>query len=354
MKFRVKSQLDHIERGGILDDCGPSSAAAAVSWAAGYAVDFSAADGIAAKAKATGKLDRQGVADNGSSLSDLAKTAKVLGATARYPKSWDDIVQSAKRGAGLIIWVEQAVSYPPVEISAWHRRYEKRHPGEHYGHMTAAGWCADHGWWWTCPTRSGKGAEAFGVLVDETQLRKIADSKRASRKHIAPEFKHVLIVEHAARKDAAAKTPEAPAAPAVRELKTSAAAPTAKTEAKPTQLDVAMQSLKRVDLNQLGGRAIGAAKGAAAAAANAKGLEPKMLAALRWIRNNTGIDEALLEAARVFIATCIAMMLATGAPLLDMQAGDFKIVISGGLAAALNVVVRFLNPNDTQFGVQKK
>jgi hypothetical protein len=48
------------------------------------------------------------------------------------------------------------------------------------------------------------------------------------------------------------------------------------------------------------------------------------------------------------------MMLATGSPLLDMSTGDFKVVVSGGLAAALNVVVRFLNPNDSQFGVKTK
>ena len=54
MKFKVKSQLDHVEKGGILDDCGPSSTAAAVAWASKYTVDPSAGDGIKAKAKATG------------------------------------------------------------------------------------------------------------------------------------------------------------------------------------------------------------------------------------------------------------------------------------------------------------
>ncbi len=106
MKFKVKSQLDHVEKGGILDDCGPSSTAAAVAWASKYVVDPSAGDGIKAKAKATGFVEKEGVSDNGSSLGDLIKTAKELGAKARYAKSWDDVVLSAHRGAGLLVWVQ--------------------------------------------------------------------------------------------------------------------------------------------------------------------------------------------------------------------------------------------------------
>jgi len=79
MKFKVKSQLDHVEKGGILDDCGPSSTAAAVAWASKYVVDPSAGDGIKAKAKATGFVEKEGVSDNGTSLGDLIKTAKELG-----------------------------------------------------------------------------------------------------------------------------------------------------------------------------------------------------------------------------------------------------------------------------------
>jgi hypothetical protein len=80
----------------------------------------------------------------------------------------------------------------------------------------------------------------------------------------------------------------------------------------------------------------------------------KIGAALAWVRDHTGLDEALLEAARVFLATSVAVALATGAPLLDMTGADLRTVVSGGLAAALNVLVRFLQPTDTQFGVGTK
>lgn len=205
MKFKVKSQLDHEEKGGILDDCGPSSVAAAVSWVFQYKAgkDFSAAQGIAAKEKATGHKDKQGVSDNGSSLGDLMKAARVLGANARWAKDWSDVVKSCENGAALIVWVQQPIGYPKeVEVSAWHAgwaRYwakkDKSHITAGYGHMTAAAWDAVDGWQWACPTRSGKGKEQFGVKVTEAQLKAIADSKRASGEHNAPPFQHVIIIE---------------------------------------------------------------------------------------------------------------------------------------------------------------
>jgi len=72
-----------------------------------------------------------------------------------------------------------------------------------------------------------------------------------------------------------------------------------------------------------------------------------------WIINNTGIDEMLLEAARAFIATAIAVALGLGIPLLDISDGDFRVVVSAGLAACLQVIVRALNPEDGKFGVGK-
>ena len=204
MKFRVKSQLDHEEKGGILDDCGPSSIAACVSWVFKYSEgkDFSAAQGIAAKAKATGFVEKQGVSDNGSTLAQLILTAKQLGATARWAKDWNDVINSAKAGAAIGVWVEQPAGSPKgLEVSAWHAKWEKwwwvkqKQPTRTYGHMTAAVYDPIDGWQWACPTRSGKGAEQFGVKIDEKILLTLADSKRVSKKHVAPAFKHVIIIE---------------------------------------------------------------------------------------------------------------------------------------------------------------
>jgi hypothetical protein len=72
---------------------------------------------------------------------------------------------------------------------------------------------------------------------------------------------------------------------------------------------------------------------------------------VKWIIDNTGIDEMVLEALRAFIATSIAVALGLGIPLLDIGGGDFRTVISAGLAACLQVIVRALNPEDGKFGV---
>jgi hypothetical protein len=118
-------------------------------------------------------------------------------------------------------------------------------------------------------------------------------------------------------------------------------------------VDVQLAALGKVDFAAVAGRALNAASGAAAAAAKVKGAPAKMLTFLKYIKDNTGIDEALLEAVRVFLGTSIAVALATGAPLLDMTGADLRTVCSGGLAAALNVAVRYLNPADKAFGVKK-
>ena len=178
LKIRSQLEVDEEARKGLVwDDCGPSSAACAASWVLG--VEISAKQGIAAKATATGFTEKQGVSDNGSSLSELAKTVKVLGAHGRYPTDWQDAVQAAKGGAALIINVDQAKIpfYEGVTMSKWHRKYVKAHPGYEYGHMTAAAFDPVDGWMWACPTMSGKGDEEFAVSVTEAQVKQIASSK---------------------------------------------------------------------------------------------------------------------------------------------------------------------------------
>ena len=174
-KLQIRSQLPHVEKGGVLDDCGPSSAACASSWVLGK--DITAAQGIAAKEKATGKKDQPGVPDNATSLSEIIKVCKELGANGRWARDWDDVVDSLKKGAAIVINVDAAKNYPPQAISAWHKRYVGRHPRATYGHMVAASWCADHGFQFADPTFTGKGKEKFAVIVTEKELKAIASSK---------------------------------------------------------------------------------------------------------------------------------------------------------------------------------
>ena len=387
MRYKVKSQLwadAEAQLKGtkqILDDCTWSSCAAAVSWASGYEVDYSAAQGVAAFEKATGRKDKQGVSDAGGSLAEAVKTIAVLGGKARYAKSWDDAVSAAKAGAALMVWVQQPVGYPPeIKISKWHDGWKRwwaktdpAHLNKGYGHMTSAAWCEDHGFQWACPTRNDRdAAEQYAVQVSESQLHTIAKSKVSARK-LKAVHQALLIVTYP--KKAAAPAPVAAPvavpepiatgarvavaeAPAVapeptREVQplTASTTPAPKT---PSAVDVQMDALGKVDFGAVAGRAFNAASGAAAAAAKVKGAPAKMLTFLRYIKDNTGIDEALIEFIRTFVTVSISVALGLGIPLLDISGGDFRTVLSAGLASGLQVLVKYLDPKNSAFGIKEK
>jgi hypothetical protein len=384
VQYRVKSQLysdaEAQQKGAkqILDDCTWSSCAAAVSWASGYTVDYSAAQGVAAQKAALKRVDKQGVSDNGGSLPEAAKVIAHLGGRARYAKSWEDAVTAAKNGAALMVWVQQGVQYPAgVKISAWHDRWFKwwsKHSPEKirlgYGHMTSAGWCEDHGWQWACPTRDEKvAAEKFGVPVTEAQLRQIANSKVKAGK-VKADYKCLLIVTHPGKVAAPApvSTPiVAPATvaapvvtPAPAKLAVNADLPapeTLKVETlvnTPSELSKAVKALEGMDWASIGAKGLALAGNAADAAKKEKTFVGKISAWLGYVAANSKIDEMLLDAARTFLTVSISVALGLGIPLLDINGGDFRTIISAGLASALQIVVKALDPSSTDYGIQKK
>ena len=389
MRYKVKSQLysdaEAQLKGAkqILDDCTWSSCAAAVSWASGYEVDYSAAQGVEAMKKVTGRKDVQGKSDNGGSLAEAAKVIAHLGGKARYAKSWEDAITASKAGAALMVWVQQPIGYPPeVTISKWHdgwRRYwTKTDPTKvkaGYGHMTSAGWCEDHGFQWACPTRNDRDAvEKYAVPVTESQLRTIAKSKMNARK-LKSDFAALLIVTYPKKAVAPAPAPVAvpepvaapvnagarvvvAAAPAVapepaRGVQLPAASTTPEPK-KPSAVDAQLEALGKVDFGAVAGRAFNAASGAAAAAAKVKGAPAKMMTFLQYIKDNTGIDEALIEFVRTFVTVSISVALGLGIPLLDINGGDFRTVVSAGLASGLQVLVKYLDPKNSAFGIKEK
>ena len=75
---------------------------------------------------------------------------------------------------------------------------------------------------------------------------------------------------------------------------------------------------------------------------------------IRWIIDNTGVDEALIEFFRTFITVSISVALGLGIPLLDISGGDFRTVLSAGLASGLQVLIKFLDPKNSAFGIKEK
>jgi hypothetical protein len=384
VKYKVKSQLyadaEAQLKGAkqILDDCTWSSCAAAVSWASGYTVDYTAAQGVAAFEKATGRKDKQGISDAGGSLKEAAQTVAVLGGKARYAKSWEDAVAAAKAGAALMVWVQQPVGYPAgVPISKWHdgwkRYWTKKDPKkitDGYGHMTSAGYDPVDGWQWACPTRDEKAAaEKYGVPVTEAQLRQIANSKVKAKK-VAVDYKCLLIVTHPGKVAAPAPVaaPVVVPAPVVAPVVAPAPAPTIVVQA-PTShakevpvtkkaktaavIADAEAALLRVDWDDKGKEAINALVEAAKASNGKKGFRAKVAASFGWIIANTGIDEMVIEALRTGIGTALALLLATGSQLTKLDADQADMILAGAIAACLQVIVRALNPDDPKFGVGK-
>ena len=379
MKYKVKSQLysdaEAQQKGAkqILDDCTWSSCAAAVSWASGYAVDYSAADGVAAMKKVTGRKDVQGKSDNGGSLAEAVKVIAHLGGKARYAKSWEDAVAAAKGGAALMVWVQQAVDYPAgVKISAWHDRWHKwwsKHAPEKikagYGHMCSSGYDDVDGWQFCCPTRDEKvAAEKYAVPVTEAQLRQIANSKVKAGK-LKADYKALLIVTHPAK----ATAPKPVAAPVVAPAPTPAPAPKIAVEAPrshaeprkvakgtktpPDAVQAQLDQIGKADWGAIAADGLAVINAAAAATGKEKGMN-RILAGLKYIAANTQIDEIVLDFVKTFLTVSISVALGLGIPLLDIQGGDFRTIVSAGLASGLGIVVKALDRDNSAYGLTRK
>jgi hypothetical protein len=383
VKYKVKSQLysdaEAQLKGAkqILDDCTWSSCAAAVSWASGYTVDYSAADGVAAMKKVTGRKDVQGKSDNGGSLAEAVKVIAHLGGKARYAKSWEDAVAAAKGGAALQIWVQQAVGYPEgVKISAWHDRWHKWWSKQQpekiklgYGHMTSAGYDDVDGWQWACPTRDEKvAAERYGVLVTEAQLRQIANSKSKAKK-AGVDYKCILIVTHPGR--VAAPKPQDNPTPVATPVATPVVAPApapkvavqaprshpeprkvAKGTKTPDAVQAQLDQIGKADWGAIAADGLAVINAAAAATRKEKGMN-RIFAGIKYVAANTQIDEIALDFVRTFLTVSISVALGLGIPLLDIQGGDFRTIVSAGLASGLGIVVKALDRDNGAYGLKR-
>jgi biotin carboxyl carrier protein len=350
MLYKIKSQLfadaEAQLKGSkqILDDCTWSSCAAAVSWASGYTVDYSAADGVAAEKAALKRVDVQGKSDNGGSLAEAVKVIAHLGGKARYAKSWEDAVAAAKQGAALMVWVQQAVGYPTdVPMSKWHQVWKRwwtktnpAHVKDGYGHMTSAGY-SDGVWQWADPTMSGKDSEQYGVPVTEAQLRQIANSKVKAKK-IAVDYKCLLIVTFPIKK---AVEPVVTTVPAPQPAPTIAVqAP--KSHAETRQISQATKTPAKPSVDQT------------AAISTLVGVVRRINASKGDQTMREQIIAAALDALQAALSTAIAVFLGLGVSIFDLTGDGFKAVAASAISAALLVLQRWLDEDNTAYGRQRK
>ena len=92
----------------------------------------------------------------------------------------------------------------------------------------------------------------------------------------------------------------------------------------------------------------------AIAAAGKGSLMSRITNALSYIAANTQLDEMLLDAARCFVLVSISVAMGLGIPLLNIDGPSWGIVLSAGLASALQVIVKFLDPDNSAYGITRK
>ena len=73
--------------------------------------------------------------------------------------------------------------------------------------------------------------------------------------------------------------------------------------------------------------------------------------ALKSILNETKIDEAIIDFVRTFLLVSISVALGLGIPLLDITGGDFRVILSAGLASGLQVLQTYLDPSNSRYGL---
>jgi len=76
----------------------------------------------------------------------------------------------------------------------------------------------------------------------------------------------------------------------------------------------------------------------------------------KWqkVLDGSKLDEMLLDAIRTFLTVSISVALGLGIPLLDITGGDFRTVLSAGLASGLAVIVKALDPSQSDYGIGGK
>ena len=75
---------------------------------------------------------------------------------------------------------------------------------------------------------------------------------------------------------------------------------------------------------------------------------------MKSILDETKIDEAIIDFVRTFLLVSISVALGLGIPLLDITGGDFRVILSAGLASGLQVLQTYLDPSNSRYGLSSE
>lgn len=112
-------------------------------------------------------------------------------------------------------------------------------------------------------------------------------------------------------------------------------------------------AMAHIDWSEATANGLAISKAALAAAGKGSTMS-KIKNALAYIASNTQLDEMLLDATRSFVLVSISVALGLGIPLLQIDGPNWSVVLSAGLASALQVIVKFLDPDNSAYGITRK
>jgi hypothetical protein len=355
--LKVFSQLPFAEKGGRLDDCGPAALASAIFYSSKELLNPGVKAVIDAAAKA-GRVDKNGTSE-GTTFVQIVKAAELLGAKMTVAPSWAKAVAAMKAGNAVCVAFRAPVAAPKSTWSAAQKASLKRRPKNSYAHSATMA-IVDGKFVFADPMMSGKGPEEFGKVITEAEAKTLAHwgIGEANAKRKTP-MAWIVTVKASAIK------PQ-PVVPVVATLSPTPTinveAPRKTVEARkvesgtktPSELDKAIKSLENFDWESVGKQYAGVAAAAIKGSSKETTVLKKIKFFLTYVAVNTKLDEMLLDAARTFLTVSISVALGLGIPLLDINGGDFRLVVSAGLASALQVVVKALDPSNSDYGIVKK
>ena len=169
--LKVFSQLPYAEKGGLIDDCGPSALACAI-YHSSRGAQNPGVDGTLAAAARAGRKDTDGKSE-GTTFAQIVQAAKFLDASLTVAPNWTKAVAAMKTGKAVCIAFRAAIATPKNAISIWQKGSMKRHPGHTYGHFATLA-IIDGQFVFADPTMSGKGSEQFGVVITAAEAKTLA------------------------------------------------------------------------------------------------------------------------------------------------------------------------------------
>ena len=70
-----------------------------------------------------------------------------------------------------------------------------------------------------------------------------------------------------------------------------------------------------------------------------------------WTANGSKITAALATGARAFVAASLGLYLALGVGVFDLSDGQWKGILSAGIAAVALVAFNWASPNNPKYGI---